>query len=79
MPTKKKPSQPAKTPEPTSATKTQKEIAPAQTTAPEPAQPKLFEADIYVYDRIVSSVGLKAANRTAAMLAINKMINVKVK
>jgi hypothetical protein len=52
---------------------------PAKKKAPEPEKPQVFTADIYVSKRLVSSVSLKAANRTAAMLAINKMINVKVK
>ena len=76
MPTKKKPSQTAKQ---ESLKPKQKDTATPKMTAPELEQPAVFAADIYVDDRIVSSVSLKAANRTAAMLAINKMINVKVK
>jgi hypothetical protein len=41
-------------------------------------EPRVFAADIYVSKTLVSSVSLKAANRTAAMLAVNKMINVEV-
>jgi len=42
-------------------------------------EPRVFTADIYVSKKLVSSISLKAANRTAAMLAVNKMINVEVK
>jgi len=53
---------------------------PAKTSKTEtPEGPQVFTADIFVSKKLVSSVSLKAANRTAAMLAINKMINVKVK
>ena len=50
-----------------------------ETPAKETEKPKVFNADIFVRKTLVSSVSLTAENKTAAMLAINKMINVKVK
>lgn len=61
-------------------TKKKKLNRPAKTATQNPAPeiPQVFIADIYVGKNLVSAVSLKATNRTAAMLAIHKLIDVKI-